>query len=552
MIRNNGDEPAGTGEMPEQSGTPGTKSPIIPMTQSQQAHENGRGISIIKTGDKNVKRRGSGILLHISSLFSAYGIGDLGPSAYRFVDFLSDAQQSYWQILPLNPTSPDYDNSPYHSISAFAFNTMLISPDCMVTDGFLNKTDIPTIPSFPCGTVDFNAVIRFKERIFSLAYDRFRIEKTGLAEYEEFCRNNAGWLDDFALFTSLDRHYNGNIWSSWPEEIQYREPSALETIGQSLKKMTEKEKFLQYIFYKQWQALKKYTRIKGISIIGDIPIYVNYHSADVWTHPELFRLDDKLQPLVVAGVPPDYFSKTGQLWKNPLYCWEEHEKEGFSWWIMRVEHNLSLFDFTRIDHFRGFVAYWEVPAGEKNAINGRWVTAPGEKLLTVMKRRFVDLPIIAEDLGIITPDVSELIELFSLPGMRVLLFAFTDDPSKSPHAPHNLKRNCILYTGTHDNATTRGWFESDAAPEEKEKLIQYMGREIPAEQLPCELIRLAMMSVADTVIFPMQDILSLGGKFRMNRPGTDEGNWRWQMEKDPIDPFVTRNLADMTRIYGRR
>ena len=498
-----------------------------------------------------MNQRGSGILLHITSLFSDYGIGDLGPSAYRFVDFLSDAQQIYWQILPLNPTSPEYDNSPYHSTSAFAFNTMLISPDCMVRDGFLKKTDISAIPKFPNGTVDFNAVIRFKEQIFSLAYERFLREKTGISEYKEFCRNNSLWLEDFALFTALDRHYNGICWSSWPNEIKYRKPAALDAIRQSLKKMIEKEKFLQYIFYKQWEALRRYSKEKGICLIGDIPIYVNYHSADVWTHPELFRLDDKLLPLVVAGVPPDYFSKTGQLWKNPLYCWEEHEREDFSWWISRVEHNLSLFDYTRIDHFRGLVAYWEVAATEKNAINGRWVAAPGEKLLTLLKSRFVDLPIIAEDLGIITPDVSELIDRFDLPGMRVLLFAFTDDPKKSPHAPHNLIRNCILYTGTHDNATTRGWLESDSTPEEKLNLFTYLGREIPAEKLPSELIRLAMMSVADTVIFPMQDIYGLGSKSRMNRPGTDEGNWRWQMEKDQIGPSVSRNLAEMTRIFGR-
>ena len=497
-----------------------------------------------------MKRRGSGILLHISSLFSPYGIGDLGPSAYRFVDFLSNAQQSYWQVLPLNPTSTKYDNSPYHSTSAFAFNTNLISPDCMVIDGFLKKTDVAAIPHFPCGAVGFNTVIQFKKRIFSLAYDRFK-EKTGIPGFDEFCRNNAGWLDDFALFTSLDQNYKCSSWNSWPEEIQHREPAALDAMRLSLKKMVDQEKFLQFIFFKQWQALKIYAGKKGISLIGDIPIYVNYHSADVWTHPALFQLDKRLRPLVVAGVPPDYFSKTGQLWKNPLYCWEEHEKEGFLWWIDRVEHNLRLFDYTRIDHFRGLVAYWEVAAGEKNAINGRWVAAPGEKLLTVMKKRFASLPLIAEDLGIITPDVSELIDKFSLPCMRVLVFAFTDDPSTSPHAPHNLKRNCILYTGTHDNATTRGWLESDASPEEKKRLFSYMGREIPPEQLPAEFIRLAMMSVADTTIFPLQDILGLGGTSRMNIPGTDKGNWQWQMEKDQITLSTSRNLAEMTRIFGR-
>ncbi len=498
-----------------------------------------------------MKQRGSGILLPVTSLFSGYGIGDLGPSACRFVDFLSDAEQSYWQILPLNPTSQDYDNSPYHSISAFAFNTNLISPDSLVQDRFLKASDIPAMPEFPRGRVDYPAVIPFKEQILSLAFDRFQKDKTGLAGYNEFCRNNAWWLEDFALFISLHRHYKGNCWNTWPEEIKYRKPAALDTMRQRLKTMIDKEKFLQYIFFQQWKRLKTYSQKKGICLIGDIPIYVNYDSADVWTHPSLFRLDDQLRPLVIAGVPPDYFSKTGQLWKNPLFCWEEHEKDGFSWWIKRVEHNLSLFDYSRIDHFRGLVAYWEVGAGEINAINGRWVPAPGEKLLTLMKKQFIDLPLIAEDLGIITPDVSLLINRFSLPGMRVLLFAFTDDPSTSPHAPHNLIRNCILYTGTHDNATSRGWLESDATPEERLNLVRYIGRDIPPEQLPAELIRLAMMSVADTVIIPMQDILSLGDTARMNRPGTDTGNWRWQMEKGQTDPVVTRELAGMTRIFGR-
>jgi 4-alpha-glucanotransferase len=498
-----------------------------------------------------MKQRGSGILLHITSLFSEYGIGDLGPSAFRFVDFLSEAQQSYWQILPLNPTLQEHDNSPYHSVSAFAFNTMFISPDHMVRDGFLKKTDIPAIPALPSGSVDFAAVIPFKETIFSLAYDRFSKEKTEHVAYDEFCKNHSWWLEDFALFTALNQNYNGTLWSNWPDAIKYREPSALDTMRKALKNVIDKEKFLQYMFYQQWQDLRTYARQKKIRIIGDIPIYVNFHSADVWTHPELFRLDDNLLPLVVSGVPPDYFSKTGQLWNNPLYCWEEHEKEGFSWWIQRIEHNLSLFDYTRIDHFRGFVAYWEISAGEKNAINGRWIPAPGKKLLTRLKNRCVDLPVIAEDLGIITPDVSDLMTGFHLPGMRVLLFAFTDDPAKSPHAPHNLKRNCILYTGTHDNATTRGWLESDATPEERARLFTYLGREIAAEQLPIEFIRLAMMSVADTVIIPMQDMLSLGNNARMNRPGTDEGNWRWQMKKDPVSPLVIQDLAGMTRIFRR-
>ena len=498
-----------------------------------------------------MKQRGSGILVHITSLFSGYGIGDLGPSACQFVDFLSDAHQRYWQILPLNPTRPEYDNSPYHSISTFASNTNLISPESLVKDGYIHKSDISGVPEFPRGTVDFDAVIRYKETLFSLAYERFRQDQTGRAGYDEFCRNNSWWLEDFALFTSLHRHYKGSLWSTWPDAIKYRDPVALDAMRHTLDKNIETEKFLQYMFFRQWQALRNYCIKKGIRLIGDIPMYVTYDSADVWTHPELFRLDDDLHPIVVAGVPPDYFSRTGQLWKNPLYRWEEHERSGFSWWIQRIGHTLSLVDYARIDHFRGLVAYWEVPANADNAVLGRWVPAPGKELLTLLKNRLAGLPLIAEDLGIITPDVSDLIDRFNLPGMRVLLFAFTGDPSGSPHAPHNLKKNCILYTGTHDNAPVRGWLESEATTVEKRRLFRYIGQEISADQLPPVLIRLAMMSVADTVIFPLQDILGLGAESRMNRPGTDTGNWRWRLEKDRISPLVTETLADMTEVYGR-
>lgn len=508
-------------------------------------------VSLKNTGAFFMKRRGSGILLHITSLYSGYGIGDLGPSAFQFVDFLSDAKLSYWQILPVNPTSPLYDNSPYHSISTFAFNTNLISPECMVKDGFLDESDYTGVPEFPPGTVDFDAVIRFKEKLFSRAYDQFSQDQIDRAGYGAFCTDNSWWLEDFALFTSLHRHFGGRLWSTWPDALKHRDPAALEAMKQTLKKDIGKEKFLQYVFSLQWQALRNYCTKKGIRLIGDIPIYVNYDSADVWMHPELFRLDDNLHPRGMAGVPPDYFSRTGQLWKNPLYCWEEHERSGFSWWIHRIDHTLTLVDYTRIDHFRGLVAYWEVPAGAENAIHGKWVPAPGEKLLTLLKNRFFDLPLIAEDLGTITPEVSNLIERFDLQNMRVLLFAFTDDPSGSPHAPHNLKKNCILYTGTHDNAPVRGWLESEATTVEKYRLFRYIGQEISADQLPAVLIRLAMMSVADTVIFPLQDILCLGAESRMNRPGTDTGNWRWRLEKDQISPCVTENLRDMNDVYGR-
>ena len=505
-----------------------------------------------------MRERGSGILAHITSLYSGYGIGDLGPSAFRFVDFLSDAHQRYWQILPITPTSGAYDNSPYHSISAFAFNTNLISPEGLVNGGFLERSDIGVIPEFPAGTVDYDAVIRYKEQLFSLAYKRFSQEQVNPGRsddgnaYDAFCKKNSWWLEDFSLFISLKRHYGGIAWNRWPEDVKFRRNAALAAMRDGLKDMIGQEKFLQYIFHSQFRALKSYCTQKGVRLIGDLPIYVTYDSADLWTHPELFLLNNAMEPLVVAGVPPDYFSKTGQLWNNPLYCWEEHERSGFSWWIQRIEHSLSLFDYTRIDHFRGLVAYWEVPAGAKDAICGRWVPAPGEKLLSLIKKRHSDLPVIAEDLGVITPDVCELIDRFGLPGMRVLLFAFCDDPSKSPHAPHNIIKNCLLYTGTHDNPTTRGWLESEATGPERERLFTYIGRKISADKLPDLLIRLAMISVADTVIFPLQDILALGAKARMNRPGTQTGNWRWQLKKDQISPLVTGYLGGMTAMYGRK
>lgn len=507
--------------------------------------------------------RGSGILLHFTSLYSGFGIGDLGPSAYRFVDFLADAHQRYWQFLPINPTSGAYDNSPYHSTSAFAFNTNLISPEGLVHDGFLDAPDISIVPEFPAGSVNYDMVTRFKEQLFSKAYERFSTEQLDPARhdaagsgtihdaYDVFCRKNSWWLDDFALFTSLKRHYTLKAWNTWPDDVKFRASEMLEDMRERLKKTIGQEKFLQFVFYSQYRALHHYCAKKGVRLIGDLPIYVTYDSADLWTHPELFQLDDALEPLVVAGVPPDYFSKSGQLWKNPLYRWKEHERTGFSWWIQRIEHNLSLFDYTRIDHFRGLVAFWEVPADAPDATGGKWVDAPGEKLLFLLKKRHSPLKIIAEDLGVITPDVSELIDRYSLPGMRVLLFAFTDDPSGSPHAPHNIRKNCVLYTGTHDNPTSRGWLESEASGLEKQRLFMYTGRKISPEQLPDLLVRLAMMTIADTVIFPLQDILALGTEARMNRPGTKSGNWRWQLTQDQVSCGVAESLAGMTKIYGR-
>ena len=451
-------------------------------------------------------RRGSGILCHITSLPSSYGIGDMGPAAYRFVDFLAETKQSYWQILPLNPTDPVFGNSPYHSISAFACNPLLLSPELMVHEGWLTEEDIASVPHFPKGQVDYDAAIAYKERFFQLAYQRFG-ESTHHYDHERFCSENAGWLDDCALFVALSNHLEGDVWSDWPHEIRDRKPEALESASRELKDTIEREKFFQYLFHQQWTALKRYCNDRGVQIIGDMPIYVDYNSVDLWANPELFKLDDEKKPYVVAGVPPDYFSATGQLWGNPVYRWDMLKERRYDWWVRLMRQNLRLFDFVRVDHFRGLVAYWEVPATENTAINGTWIEAPVVDLFNELTKRFPLLPIIAEDLGLITPDVREVIQRFELPGMKILLFAFGEDLPSHPYIPHNLVKNCLIYTGTHDNNTVRGWFEGEATPEEKRRLFDYLGRKVSADEIHWELTRLAMMSVANVAIIPMQDIL---------------------------------------------
>jgi len=497
-----------------------------------------------------MKRRGSGILIHLTSLPSPFGIGDMGPGSFRFIDFLVQAKQSYWQILPLNPTDLVHGNSPYHSSSAFALNPLLISPELLAQDGLLEDGDFSSLPDFPEGRIDYRAVSAFKKKLFDRAYERFQRRK-GSYEYERFCRENAYWLDDFVLFRALKFRFQGRVWNEWPQEIKERNPKVLESLESELNEVMEKEKFLQYLFFKQWNALRNYCHKKGIQIIGDLPIYVTYDSVDLWTHTELFKLDQNKRPRAVAGVPPDYFSATGQLWGNPVYQWEALKETGYRWWIQRIRHNLSLFDFIRIDHFRGFIAYWEVPAGEKNAKKGRWVKAPAMDFFHQLNKSFSCLPIIAEDLGVITPEVREVMNYFGFPGMKLLLFAFGEDLPTNPYILHNLERNCIAYTGTHDNNTVQGWYKNEAKKKEKERLFQYLGRKVPTEELHWEMIRLLMMSVANTVIFPMQDILGLGKEARMNRPATLKGNWQWRLLPDQLTSSLAERLRQMTEIYGR-
>ena len=494
-------------------------------------------------------RRGSGILLHITSLPSPYGIGDMGPWAYKFADFLSQTKQHFWQILPLNSTDPVYGNSPYHSISAFANNLLLISPELMVQDGFLSKADLDPVPSFPQSRIDYHKVIAYKENLFHIAYERFKKSKRN--ECGQFFSENAYWLEDFVLFVVFREYFKKQVWSGWPKELRDRQPKALQTLSKQLKERIEMEKFLQYVFLKQWFSLKEYCNQRDIRIFGDMPIYVDYDSVDVWTDPGMFKLNHAKRPSFVAGVPPDYFSETGQLWGNPVYKWDVLRERRYDWWIQRIKHNLKLFNMVRIDHFRGLVAYWEIPSGEKTAINGKWVEAPAEDFFKVLIEQFPDSPIVAEDLGVITPDVKEIMDRFGFPGMRVLLFAFGDDLATNPYVPHNHVKNCVLYTGTHDNNTIRGWFENEIAPEVKNKLFKYLGHEVSAQDVHWELIRLAMMSVANMVIFPMQDILGLGEEHRMNRPSTARGNWEWQLLPEQITLSLAQRLLEMTEIYGR-
>jgi len=495
--------------------------------------------------------RGSGVLLHITSLPSPYGIGDLGPPAYRFASFLADAGQKYWQILPINPTSPHYHNSPYLCSSAFAGNTSLISPELLVSGGFLEKGDIGNVPAFPQDFVDFERVIAYKEGLFSRAYERFMKIQKDRGTYESFCRENGWWLEEYALFRSLHRFFGGVPWNQWPDPLKLRRTKALDEMKIRLAMEIGKEKFLQYIFSEQWNALRDYCTERNIRIIGDLPIYVNLDSADVWAHPELFLLDEQSMPRVVAGVPPDYFSKTGQLWKNPLYRWDEHERTGFSWWINRFRQNFALFNLVRIDHFRGLVAYWEVPAGAKDATGGRWVLAPSAAFFRALQSAFPKTPVIAEDLGVITPEVHEIMKKFGFPGMRVLEFAFTDETAENPHAPHNLSPELVLYTGTHDNPPVREWIERHATPEDKRRLIHYLGKNASPAELPEIFIRMAMMSVAGTAVIPLQDILGLGAGSRMNAPGTEDCNWRWRVQENLVTDGVAAHLREMTRAYGR-
>ncbi len=508
-----------------------------------------------------MKGRASGVLLHISSLPSAYGIGDLGPGAYRFIDFLSKTRQGLWQLLPLNPTSTAHGNSPYGSASVFAGNPLLISPDHLVRDGFLEKKDLAGRPSFSNQRVNYKNATRYKTRLLRTAWRKYRKRLDTDVGFQRFCKENENWIEDFALFSALQGRFRGTIWSRWPTPLRDRHTGALRRWRRELKDTIEMQKFSQYIFFKQWEALRDYGHRKKIRFIGDIPIYPNYDSVDVWSHPEIFKLDAHKKPVVVAGVPPDYFSAKGQLWNNPIYRWDILKKKRYAWWVRRAAHNLKLTDLVRLDHFLGFVNYWEVPAGDKTAVHGTWARGPAEDLFRVLLKHFPTLPFIAEDLGIITPEIAGLRDRFKLPGMRVLQFAFGNDPPGDFYKPENDIRNSVAYTGTHDNDTLIGWLygKSDYSTrsrkeiqEEREKVFRCLGnKKIKKRDVHWGLIRLVMKSKADRAVFPMQDLLGLGNRARMNRPGTDKGNWEWRLLSSQFTPALTARLAELTKRSGR-
>jgi len=495
--------------------------------------------------------RSAGIFLPVFSLPAAYGIGDIGPKAYEFISIIKDAGFRHWQVLPLTPTSIEKGNSPYSSISSFAGNTVLISPELLVEDGLLNESLIHGLRIQLDGEVKYLYAYRIKEELLSKAFNSFK-KKYGewRVAFEDFLASEEGWLEDFALYVVLKRMNDGKPWGYWPKDLKFRRRRALEKVKEERKDELLYEEFKQFIFFRQWLKLRRHAKELGIKIIGDIPYYVDYDSSDVWVNPHLFKLNRRLKPSYVGGVPPDYFSWRGQLWGNPVYDWVKHEETGFLWWLSRLEHALRLYDLVRLDHFRGLIAYWEVPAKNKTAIKGRWIRVPYENFFRKLVTRFPNLPFIAEDLGFITPDVREVIQRYSFPGMRVLVFAFGGD-ELNPHLPHNYVRNSVVYTSTHDSNTSKGWFIQEAKPSHKRNLSDYVGKKVN-EYNVCEVFcRLAISSIANLAIIPVQDILCLGPEARINRPGTSMGNWRWMLRDLRSLKEKLMEFRGLVKLYGR-
>ena len=494
-------------------------------------------------------QRASGILLHPTSLPGPFGMGDIGPMAYEFVDFLAETGQQMWQILPLGPTG--HGNSPYMSYSAMAGNHMLISLEHLQDVGLLTQADLDEFPHFPEDEVDYGRVLPTKLQLLEKAADAFSAstDEETRTQYEQFCQERAFWLDDYAFFMALKKANGGASWSQWEPALARREAPAMALWHDKLSTLIAEHKYFQFEFYRQWAALKQYANDRHIQVVGDMPIYVAHDSADVWAFPENFMIDEEtLEPSEMAGVPPDYFSETGQLWGNPTYNWETLQKTGFSWWLQRVKALLEYVDLTRIDHFRGFQAYWAVPEGETTALNGEWIEAPGEAFFNAVKAEFGSLPILAEDLGVITPEVEALRDQFGFPGMKILQFAFGDNAS-NPYLPFNYVQNCLVYTGTHDNYTTVGWFDQ-ASEYERDRTLRYVGG-LSGDGIHWSMMRLALSSIANQAIVPLQDVLGLGSFARMNSPGKADGNWAWRYRAEMLTGELRERLRELIRLYGR-
>lgn len=491
--------------------------------------------------------RSAGILLHPTSLPSKYGIGDFGNDAFRFIDFLVDTKQTLWQILPLGPTG--YGNSPYQCFSAFAGNPLLISPDKLIEEDLLKEEDTQNIPDTNPNHVDYGQIINYKISLLRKAYENFKVISNN-DEIEHFKKHNKFWLEDFALFMALKNYHNGIEWPKWEKEIAFRKKDSLKKWKEKLSDEISFQEFIQFMFFKQWKNVKDYANSKGIKIIGDVPIYIAYDSADLWANRNLFTVDDEGKLEFVAGVPPDYFSKTGQLWGNPLYRWDKLEKDDFDWWVKRISKMLELVDIIRIDHFRGFEAYYKIPGNAPTAETGEWVKAPGEKLFKTIIKKLGNVPILAEDLGVITKEVNELRLKFNFPGMKILQFAFGYSGEKR-FLPHNHEKNCVVYTGSHDNDTTKGFFRKEREInsdvfKHAQAYMNYYG-----EDMCSELIRLAYSSVADIVIIPMQDILNLDSDARMNFPGKPDGNWTWRFTWEQINDDIKNRISKLVLLYER-
>lgn len=492
-------------------------------------------------------KRSSGILLHPTSLPGPYGIGDLGPAAYRFIDSLADTGCKLWQVLPLGPTG--YGDSPYQCFSAFAGNPYLVSPDFLKNEGLLTDADLEGMPDWPENKVDFGLIFDWKPALLDRAYTRFQsLPANPLhAEFDAFRFDQASWLADFALFMALKDAHGGAAWTDWPESLRKREPAALTAAREQYSEAIRRQEFRQFLFFRQWNALRRYVHSKGIQIIGDIPIFVAMDSSDAWAHPGLFYLDEAGKPLVVAGVPPDYFSPTGQLWGNPLYRWNVHKSTGYKWWIERIRATLATVDIVRIDHFRGFAGYWEIPGGAPTAQQGRWVPGPGIDLFVAIRTALGELPIIAEDLGEITPDVIELRDALGLPGMKIYQFGFSGPDN--PFLPHHYPRNCVVYTGTHDNDTAWGWYRT-APAHELDFARRYLN--VDGGDFAWDMIRSAWASVAVFALAPLQDFMNLGSEARMNFPGKVGGYWAWRMPEGSLHDDLKRRIRALNDLYERQ